>query len=162
MKITLHLFAGACTFVRKRCNIKQLMALHAGQRFGETLAEIKRKQGKTFSEVAQFMGIGYEMITRYRKMETFSEVVMHKIRALEDWGLNSKHYTDEKEPRWLPEKIEEKSNEEMIREMYDDIQQLNDNLETMAERVKELFPLLIKKLTNIEARLPVDGNEVQE
>ena len=118
---------------------KEGMGFHAGKRFGNTIAEIKRVKGKTYDEIADFMGIGYPMLTLYRKMSTFSNVVMHKVRTLEDWGLNSKHYTDENEPRWLPEPVEpEKSEKQLIGELKKEIRELRQEMEFLPELKKEI------------------------
>lgn len=85
------------------------------------------------------MGIEYPMLTLYRKMPQFSNVVMHKVRNLEDWGYNSKHYIDEKEPRLLPIQVEpDKSEKQLISELRKQIAEQGKELELLPELKSEI------------------------
>ncbi|MCC6726667.1 MAG: hypothetical protein IT258_19355 [Saprospiraceae bacterium] len=129
------------------------MTFHAGKRLGNTLLELKLTYKISHNEVAEFMGIGYEMLTRYRKMAAFSPTVMHNIRYLEEMNirdnfcLNSKHYEEENESRWLPSKQgkdgkSEISNEDVLKE----VDRIATLLERKIESDNQFFEKILKHL----------------
>ncbi len=109
--------------------------------------ELKTRQKVTYDEVADFIGISYEMLTRYRKMEKFSPTVMNNIRYLEEmkvregFKLNPKHYEEEEEQRWLP------SNEAgtvTMQEIYSELQHLSSLMSQKMEIDSQVYAKILK------------------
>lgn len=133
---------------------KKVKMFHAGKRFGNTLLELKLTYKIGHNEVAEFMGIGYEMLTRYRKMEAFSPTVMHNIRYLEEMNirdnfrLNSKHYEEENEPRWMPSKGGEGGEKEITMEdLLNEVDRIGNLLQRFVELNGQFQETVLKILT---------------
>lgn len=130
---------------------------HAGERLGSTLMELKNTYKIEMKEVADFIDIGYPMLTRYRKMAYFSPTVMYKIKYLEEmdvrpnFKLNAKHYEQEGEPRWVPKKIG--SEEITTNQLMDELERISSLVERLVELNKQVTDIVIKKV------LPQDNKE---
>ncbi len=108
---------------------------HAGRRLVKVLAELEREKDIPRKDLAKYMGISYNMLTKYYHMESFSPTVLNNLMLLEDYGVNPDFFSDETAAMWLPEP--EKGEEEILEKMFKLIQEQNEMIKALVQRLEK-------------------------